>query len=38
MQADLDEHPIRYNTKRSHQGLDMRGKTPYPYSRKYRLK
>lgn len=29
MQVDLDEYLIRYNTKRPHQGRDMKGCTPY---------
>jgi len=29
MQADLDVYLMHYNTKRPHQGRDMKGKTPY---------
>ena len=29
MQTDLDDYLVRYNTKRPHQGRDMKGRTPY---------
>ena len=28
MQKDLDQYLVLYNTKRSHQGLNMNGMTP----------
>ena len=28
-QKDLDEYLVRYNTKRPHQGRNMKGMTPY---------
>jgi hypothetical protein len=29
MQQDLDAHLVQYNTKRPHQGRNMKGQTPY---------
>jgi transposase InsO family protein len=29
MQKDLDDYLVRYNTKRPHQGRNMKGMTPY---------
>ena len=28
MQKDLDDYLVRYNTQRTHQGLNMKGRTP----------
>lgn len=34
MQADLDDYLVIYNTKRPHQGLNMKGMTPYAVFKK----
>lgn len=34
MQTDLDEYLVQYNTKRPHQGRNMKGQTPYTVFKK----